>query len=165
MLNAEFGPIPGAIDRAFHTHVDILGTAGGAMGALIIANVWRSYPFAFILFLAALQGIPEEVYEAARLDGADRWQQLHAVVLPHLSRTLAIVVILMSFQFITLVTLSLILTGGGPNGATDVLPLRIWRQAFEYYRFGSASAAGVVLFALNLVLSVVYIRRFVMREN
>lgn len=164
MLNAEFGPVTALWNRLFHTHLDILGNGAGAMGALIIANTWRSYPFAFVLFLAALSGISSDVYEAAALDGAGRWQQLRHIVVPHLARTISVVTILMSFQFLTLVTLSLILTGGGPNGATNVLPLRIYRQAFEYFNFGPASAAGVVLFLLNLLLTVVYIRRFVIRE-
>lgn len=161
MLNAEFGPIPAMLGSILHTRVDILGTSNGAMTALIVANVWRSYPFAFILFLAALQGVPEEIYEAAQIDGASRFEQLRHIVLPHLMGTIMVVMILMSFQFLTLVTLSLILTGGGPNGTTYVLPLRIWRQAFEYYNFGTASAAGVVLFLLNMILSAIYLRRFV----
>lgn len=164
MLDADFGPLPALLKAWFGIAAAPLANESSAMVALVLANVWHAYPFAFILFLAALQSIPSELYEAASLDGATRRQLTRYIVLPLMARTAAVVLILLTFQFFTAVTLPLILTGGGPNEATYVLALRIWREAFTYYNFGHSTATGVVVFALNLLLSGVYIRSFVLKE-
>lgn len=164
LLDANFGPLTHFVHAAFGVTVAPLGSESGAMAALIFANVWRSYPFALVLMLAALQSIPSEMYEAARIDGANRWQEFRYISLPMAGRTCAVVLILLTFEYLTLVTLPFILTSGGPNEATFVLSLRIWREAFTNYHFGFSAATGVVVFLLNLTLAIVYVRYFVMRE-
>lgn len=165
LLDANFGPITHFVQATFGWTVAPLGDETGAMAAMIMANVWRSYPFALVLILAALQSIPAELYEAARLDGASRWAELRHIALPMISRTVAVVLILLTFEYFTLVTLPFVLTSGGPNEATYVLSLRVWREAFTNYHFGFSAATGVVVFLLNLALSVFYIRHFVLRES
>jgi ABC-type sugar transport system permease subunit len=164
LLDANFGPIAHFVHATFGWAVAPLGNETGAMVSLIVANVWRSYPFALVLMLTALQSIPSEMYEAARIDGATRWQELRYISLPMAGRTCAVVLILLTFEYFTLVTLPLVLTSGGPNEATYVLSLRIWREAFTNYQFGFSAATGVVVLVLNLILAVFYIRHFALQE-
>lgn len=165
LLDPNFGPVPQFLHALFGWDVSLLSDETSAMVVLILANVWRSYPFAFILILAALQSVPDELYEAARLDGASRWTELRHVAIPLAGRTIIVVLILLTFQFFTQVTLPFIMTGGGPNEATYLLSLRVWREAFTNYHFGPSAATGVTVFLLNLVLSCVYIYYFIVRKD
>jgi len=164
LLDPNFGPIAHLTLSVFGWTVAPLGDETTAMMAMIMANVWRSYPFALVLILAALQSIPSELYEAARLDGASRWAEFRYIALPMAGRTIAVVLILLTFEYFALVTLPFVMTSGGPNEATYVLSLRIWREAFTNYHFGYSAATGVVVFLLNLALSVFYIRHFVLKD-
>lgn len=163
MLDPNFGPLAQMVRTALGLTVAPLADQTGAMVAMVIANVWGSYPFAMILVLAALQSIPQELYEAARIDGATKWDELRKITLPIIMRTMLVVLILLTLQFFTLVTLPFILTAGGPSEATYVLALRVWREAFTNYQVGFSAAVGVVVFLLNFVVSIVYIRYFVLR--
>lgn len=164
LLDANFGPIAHFLHAVFGLSAAPLADGTTAMMAMIAANAWRSYPFALVLLLAALQSIPTELYEAARMDGASRWHEFRHIALPMIGRTAAVVLILLTFEYFTLVTIPFILTGGGPNEATYVLSLRIWREAFTNYHFGFSAATGVVVFLLNLCLTAFYIRHFILRE-
>lgn len=164
LLDPNFGPIGHASMAALGSSFSPLGDEHGAMAAMVAANVWRSYPFALVLILAAIQAIPSELYEAARMDGASRWAELRYITLPVAARTITVVLILLSFEYFTLVTLPFILTSGGPNEATYVLSLRIWREAFTNYHFGFSAATGTVVFLLNLALAAFYIRYIVLKE-
>lgn len=136
--------------------VNFLG-ATTAMPTLIIINTWRSYPFVAILLLAGLQGIPGVLYEAAQIDGASPWKSFSHITLPLIAPTLMIVCIVRSLVFFNMVTLVFILTQGGPGGVTDILPMRLWREAFWNFHFGIASSLSVVIFAFNIVFSIAYI--------
>lgn len=165
LLDPNFGPISHFMYSLFGWKISLLSDETSAMVVLVLANVWRSYPFAFVLILAALQAVPDELYEAARLDGASGWMELRHIALPLAGRTVIVVLILLTFQFFTQVTLPFIMTGGGPNEATYLLSLRVWREAFTNYHFGTSAATGVVVFLLNLILSCVYIYYFIMRKD
>jgi ABC-type sugar transport system permease subunit len=165
LFDANFGPITHAVHAAFGWTTAPLASEPTAMAVMILANVWRSYPFALVLLLAALQSIPSELYEAARIDGATRWQEFRHIALPMAGRTATVILILLTFEYFTLVTLPFILTGGGPSEATYVLSLRIWREAFTNYHFGFSAAVGVVVFVLNLCLAAFYIRHFVLQGS
>lgn len=158
LVDPNFGPVTELVRAITGVPVSPLSSETGAMAMMVIANVWRSYPFALILLLAALQAIPGELYEAARVDGASRWQELRHIAVPIAGRTISVVMALLTFDYFTLVTLPFIMTGGGPNEATYVLSLRTWREAFTNYHFGYSAATGVVIFLLNLVLAVIYLR-------
>jgi ABC-type sugar transport system permease subunit len=164
LVDANFGPIPWLAGR-FGWHIAPLAGEISAMFVLIVANVWRSYPYALVLLLAAVQGVPTEFYEAARLDGATAWQEFKFILLPMIGRTVGVVGILLTFESLTNVTMPLIITDGGPNDATNVLALRILNEAFINYHFGAAAAIGVVLFLLNLGVAIYCIRQFVTREH
>lgn len=129
-----------------------------AIISVIVVDVWRGTPFIMLLLLAGLQSIPKDQYEAARMDGATAWQELRFVTLPNLryllvvASTLDIIYTIRHFDTIA------VMTGGGPTGATEVLPVLIYNTAFSENSFGRASAAGVVLLGIILIFSVFYLR-------
>jgi ABC-type sugar transport system permease subunit len=164
LVNPSFGPIPWLAAQV-GWHIAPLAGETSAMLVLVVANVWRSYPYALVLLLAAVQGVPSELYEAARLDGASAWQEVRFILLPFIRRSAGVVAILLTFESLTNVTIPLIITNGGPNDATNVLALRIVNAAFIDYHFGSAAAIGVVLFLLNLGVAIYCIRQFIAREH
>ncbi len=159
-LDPNFGPVSEFLKFAFGLYLSPLADQQLAMLALITANVWRSFPLALILLLAAVQSIPSDLYESARLDGATKFQEFRFVTLPPIRKTLIVVVIILTFETFGMVSLPMILTGGGPNEATYVLSLRVWRQAFAEYRFGFSAATGVFVFLVNLLLTIYYVRFF-----
>ncbi len=164
LVNPSFGPIPW-IAATFGWHFAPLSSPTTAMGVLVIANVWRSYPYALVLLLAAVQAVPTELYEAARLDGASAFQEMWFILLPYISRTIGVVTILITFESLTNVTLPLIISDGGPNNATNVYALRVLNEAFTNYHFGVAAAIGVIIFLLNLGIVISSIRNFIAREH
>lgn len=133
-----------------------------AMLALILIATWKGAGFQMIIWLAGLQGIPREMYEAAIVDGATRWQRFRFVTLPLLAPTtffLLITGVIGSFQVFTPV---FVLTKGGPLGSTDVAVYRIYQRAFVNFDFGYASALAWVLFAfifLATLVQLAYMRR------
>jgi ABC-type sugar transport system permease subunit len=152
------GPIAYLAGQLTQSRVDVLGDPGTAMLGVVAANVWRTFPFPMVLALAALQTVPEELYEAARIDGAGRWTSFQYVTFPMIQNTLLIATIILSVHCVNLIELPLVLTGGGPVNATEVLGLRVYREAFVLQNFGFGSAIAMVMFAINVVLSLGYIR-------
>jgi ABC-type sugar transport system permease subunit len=128
------------------------------MPALIMANVWHSYPLVMIFVLAALQTVPAELYEAARIDGAGAWQRFRMITLPLVMNTTIVVLVLTTLHTFNNVTMVFIMTGGGPVGTTETLALRVFLEEFKYFHTGIAAAAAVVIFSLNMVFSLAYIR-------
>lgn len=126
-----------------------------AMPALILMSTWKGLGFNMVLFLAGLQGIPNEYYEAARIDGAGAWACFRHITLPLLAPTtffILVTSIIGSFQVFDQV---FIMTSGGPMQATDVVVFNLYRHAFEFFHFGYASAIAYVLFAVILILTLI----------
>ncbi len=131
-----------------------------AMPAAIVANVWWGTSFSLLLFEAALKSIPGEYYEAGRVDGGSTLYLFRHITLPSLKY-----VTFLDLVYITLFTINtfgivFVLTFGGPAHETEVLGLFMWKQAFRDYDLGYGSAISVVLFAINIVLTVGYLRLF-----
>ena len=152
------GPLAYVLGQLAGTRVDILGDPSTAMTGVIVANVWRTFPYAMILTLAALQTIPEELYEAARIDGAGRWNLFRFVTFPVIQNTFLIATIILTIHNFNMIELPLLLTGGGPVNRTEVLGLRVYREAFTLFRFGFGSAIAMVMFVVNIAVSLVYIK-------
>lgn len=129
-----------------------------AMPAIVIATVWWSIGFAMILFLAGLQEVPDELYEAARIDGAGGWVILRSITLPAIRRTTTLVVVLEIILHFQVFGQSHLITQGGPNDATQVLVRYIYQTAFRNSDLGYASTLSVFLFAVMLVFSLVQMR-------
>lgn len=129
-----------------------------ALPAIMIVQIWKMSGYYMIIFLAGLQGIPTQLYEAAKIDGANKLQLFFNITLPMLSPTTFLVMILLvinSFQVFDLVS---IMTEGGPGRATNVLVYRIYQEGFKYNHFGYASAEAYFLFAIILVVTIIQFR-------
>jgi multiple sugar transport system permease protein len=124
-----------------------------AMIAIIAATVWWTVGFNFLLYLAALQAIPEHLYEAAAIDGAGAWRRLFSITIPQLGRTTWLVLALQILASLKVFDQIYLLTGGGPNGATRSILLYIYDTGFVNYRLGYASAISYIFFALIVILS------------
>ncbi|GAB3236016.1 sugar ABC transporter permease [Glycomyces halotolerans] len=135
-----------------------------AMWSVVMTTVWWTIGFNFLLFLAALQTIPKDVYEASSMDGANWWQQLWRITLPLLKRTVALVLVLQMIASLRIFDQMYLMTGGGPNRATEVAIHYIYISGFEGYRIGYASALSYVLFVLIMIVSIVQFRLFSRKE-
>lgn len=129
-----------------------------SMVIMIFAVVWRGVPLSIILQLGGLQTIAKELYEAAAIDGASRWQQLRYITVPSLKPILLINVIMATSGTLNHVDIPLALTGGGPGRATEVLALSIYKQGFQVLDAAYASTIATVILLINLVLTIVYLR-------
>lgn len=129
-----------------------------AMPAVIITSVWRDMGYYMVLYLAGLQTIPVEYYEAAAVDGATRWQQFRHVTLPGLRPTTFFVLIMLTISSFKVFDLVFVMTEGGPGRATLVLSQLIYREGIFEGRFGYSSAIALVLFLLVLAATVVQFR-------
>ncbi|CAN7389504.1 sugar ABC transporter permease [Microbacterium sp. LjRoot45] len=156
LVNPDYGPL-GLGDLPFG-RVDFLADPALAMILLIVVNVWISYPLATILCLAALQTIPEELREAAEVDGAGPFRRFMQVTLPLMKPTLFVVAIQLTLLYFNMVTLVYTLTGGGPLDGTNLLSLAAFKQSFEFFNLGLGAAYSVVLFAFNILFGAAYIR-------
>jgi multiple sugar transport system permease protein len=164
MLDASYGVVNAVLRDLGLISTDIAWfvDARTAMGAVIAPTVWKSFPFFTITILAALQSIPESLYEAARVDGATAWQQFRFVTWPGIQGPALLAVLLnglWTFREFDIIYAS---TRGGPAGATETLGILVYREAFESFRFGTAAAIGVLMLAtaaIAVVLSMRVLRR------
>lgn len=136
-----------------------------AMAAVVMTTVWWTVGFNFLLYLAAIQSIQPEVYEAAGIDGANWWQQLWGITLPLLKKTTGLVIVLQLIASLRIFDQMYLMTGGGPNRATEVSIHYIYIAGFEGFRIGYASALSYVLFVLILIVSIVQFRIFSREED
>ncbi len=140
-------------------HVKWLEDQQLAFLAVVVVSVWVLYPVATTMLLAGLQGIGDELYEAARMDGASRWQQFRYVTLPGLAPVnLVLVLLLVLLGFTRVVTIIYVMTGGGPGRATETLPLQTYLEAFKYHELGYASAVGTTVLILAAGFAMVYFK-------
>ncbi len=131
-----------------------------AMVSLCIVSVWRSVPFATVILLAAMQGVPESVYEAAKIDGAGEIRQFAFITVPLIRGAMSFVVVISIIHAFQAFDMVYVLNGpnGGPESATYVLGIMLFQHAFSFLEFGYASALAWVMFAILLVLTVVQLR-------
>jgi multiple sugar transport system permease protein len=136
-----------------------------AMGAVIVANLWRGFPFISLILLAGLQAIPISLYEAASVDGATTLQRFRHVTLPSLKRVLLIAGTLDVINTIKYFDLIWVMTGGGPANRTEVFATLIYRVAFQFFRRERAAALAVVMFVVIAAFSFFYVRLTVRGES
>lgn len=131
-----------------------------AMVSLCVVSVWRSVPFATVVLLAAMQGIPETVYEAARIDGAGEIRQFVSITVPLVRGAVSFVVVISIIHAFQAFDLVYVLTGanGGPETGTYVLGIMLFQHAFSFLEFGYASALAWVMFTILLTLTVLQLR-------
>jgi multiple sugar transport system permease protein len=153
MFNYDFGLINQAIGLLGFAAQDWLGTPQTALASVVVVDIWHWTPFCFLLFLAGLESLPQDVYEAARIDGASIWQELRYVTLPLMLPTIVV-----TFAFRLMVAFKVfdevyLLTGGGPGTATEVLSFTIYQRFFTENRVGNGAAMSVaVIFLVSVLL-------------
>lgn len=125
-----------------------------ALFAVIIVSIWRGMGYYMILYLAGLQGIPRELYEAASMDGASKIRQFFSVTIPSLRPTTFFVTVMLVINCFKVFDLIQVMTDGGPGRSTNVLVYQIYKEAFVKFNFGYASAISMVLFAIVLIVTV-----------
>lgn len=156
LLNPDYGPL--GLGSLGGSRVDVLADPVLAMVALVLVNVWLSYPLATILTLAALQGVPAELHEAAEVDGASAFRRFRSVTLPMIMPTVFVVAIMLTLLYFNMVTLVLTFTGGGPFNATLLVSLEAYQQSFSFFNLGLGAAYSVILFVFNVVFGLAYIK-------
>ncbi|MBV9674391.1 MAG: sugar ABC transporter permease, partial [Verrucomicrobia bacterium] len=132
---------------------DWLGSPGLALYALIVVDIWKWFGLHMVLFLAGLQNIPLQLYEAARIDGASSWQSFFRITLPLMLPVFAFNIVLAASGAFNVFDLVYVMTQGGPVDATNVAMTNIYREAFQFYHFGYSSALSVVQLIIVTIVS------------
>lgn len=155
LFHPTMGPINQFLQNFISTVPGWTSSSQWAMPAIIIVSVWRNMGYYMILYLAGLQGIPRELYEASSMDGAGKWRQFLNVTVPSLRPTTFFVMIMLTINSFKVFDLVQVMTEGGPGRSTNVLVYQIYNEAFVNFRFGYASAISFVLFIIVLTITVV----------
>lgn len=150
-----FDPNIGLLNQMLHLHLNWLYDSKLAMPALIVVSVWKLIGYNMIIFLSSLSAISQSLFEAAKIDGANSFQIFKNVTIPMLSPTIFFVVIITAISSFQVFDLIYLMTQGGPFDSTNVLVYAIYKNAFEYFNVGKASAIAYVLFVIILVLTLI----------
>lgn len=142
-----------------------LGSIQYAMVWIIIITVWKAFPFFFMLVYAAFMTVPNELYESAEIDGASNITKFWRITFPMISQTVMTLTMLDIIWLLRQYEIIALTTGGGPLGLTTTLTISIYRTAFEKFKFGLASSQGVVVLIIASIISFIYIRLYVRREE
>jgi multiple sugar transport system permease protein len=158
LLNTRYGLLNYALGGLGIDPIDWLGDPHWAMPAIILFAVWKNFGYNMIIFLAGLQSIPEELYEAARIDGASVWRQFASVTLPMLSPVVMLVGILTIAGYFQLFAEPYVMTQGGPLQSTVSVLYFMYEEGFKWWNLGSASAVAFVLFLLIFAVTALQLR-------
>jgi len=130
-----------------------LGDPTLAFYVLVFVHIWKDFGLSMFIFIAGLEAIPDELFDAAKVDGASPWDVIWCIILPLLRETTTTVIVLITIVCFKLFDLVVVMTGGGPFFATEVLSVRMYFQAFRHSRMGYGSAYAVVLFLITFIVS------------
>jgi multiple sugar transport system permease protein len=131
-----------------------------ALAGIMVAEVWKTTPFAALIILAGLQSIPDDLYEAASVDGATSWQKFRHVTLPLLKPALLLALLFRTIDSLRVFDLVYVMTQGGPADATNVLQFYGYKKTFGEGMIGYGSAIAVTVFSMSLILALAYLRAF-----
>jgi ABC-type sugar transport system permease subunit len=159
ILNANYGILNAVLAQAgiIDGYVTWLGTPWRALHMILIVDVWKSIPFIAVLFIAGLSKIPPMLYRAARLDGANAWEQFRHITLPALKPTIGIAVILQTLWSLRVFELIFVLTKGAPADGTVLLNYFAYRTTFDFLDLGYGAAVANVIFAASFLLAALYL--------
>lgn len=138
--------------------VGFFGSGPGAFAVLVFINSWRWFPLTAVILLAGMQGIPEELYEAAAVDGASGWQRFRKITMPALQPVLYVLGLVGTLWSVNVFDIIWLLTSGGPSSATTTLPVFIYDTAFKQYSLSRAAAASVLMGIVLLIFAVLFMR-------
>jgi ABC-type sugar transport system permease subunit len=156
--NPQYGVAPYLLKHVGVTMPDIITDPAAALLSVVVASAWASTPLVMVFVLAALQTVPSDLTEAARVDGASAWRRFWRITLPLVRNTTMMTLVLTSLHAFKTVETVLVMTGGGPNGATETMALRVFQEAFVLLRLGVGAAGAVLIFLLNLAFTVAFVR-------
>jgi ABC-type sugar transport system permease subunit len=162
IYNYNYGIVNAALDglRLGEWKQDWLGNPQLAFPCVVLVDLWKWTGFHVVIYLAGLQSIPGELYEAAAIDGAGLWQRFIRITVPLLKPFTAINVLLASLGALSVFDLVYVMTQGGPVKATNVVMIEVYNQAFQFNQFGYAAAMSAILLALIVVISLLVLRLF-----
>lgn len=160
LLDGSFGVVNALLRQAGWLTTDLAWFAdeNTALAAVIVPTVWKAYPFFALTLLAALQAIPASLYEAAQVDGASHWQRFRFITWPGIRASAMLAAILNTLWALREFDIVYLTTGGGPDRATETLAVRIYQEAFAFFRMGTASALGVLTMAMAALLVLMSMR-------
>jgi multiple sugar transport system permease protein len=160
MFDASYGVVNSMLRRVGLIVTDVAWFSGGdtALFAVILPTVWKCFPFFALTLLAALQSVPQALYEAARIDGAGRWQIFRYVTWPGIQGAAALAIVLQTLWVVKDFDLVFATTHGGPARATQTLSLLVYEEAFQFFRLGYASAIGVLMLFVCAALAYLAMR-------
>lgn len=158
MLDGSFGIVSHALQTAhlLAPNQSPLAVPDGAMASVVLANVWRGFPFVMISYWAALKAIPQELYEQAAVDGASAFRQFLHVTLPHLAAVTKVLIVLRLIWTVTFFDIIWLITKGGPAGATEHWPVWIYQETMGFFRFGYGAALALALGVALVVVIALY---------
>jgi multiple sugar transport system permease protein len=160
MLDGSIGVITHAVNKVGFGKVNWLETPSLAMLTVILVSVWTWTPFVTTCFLAALQTIPIDLVDAARVDGTAAWQRFIYITLPILKPILVIIILLRGIWMFNKFDVIWIMTKGGPLGATEHLPILTYQKTFQIYDIGGGTAVATISFLILFVIVIIYLRVF-----
>ena len=160
LLDGSFGVVNSLLRDAGWLNTDLAWFANEntALAAVIVPTVWKAYPFFALTLLASLQSIPASLYEAAQVDGATHWQRFRFITWPGIRASAMLATILNTLWALREFDIIYLTTGGGPDRATETLAVRIYQEAFAFFRMGTASALGVLTMAMAVMLVLLSMR-------
>lgn len=158
ILDGDMGLLNYALSRLGLEKINILSNKSSAVLATILVMAWRTVGYAMVMVLSGLKGLPASLLEAGAVDGANGRQIFWKIKVPMLKTPLLISFIVLTMSNFNNMTIPLVLTSGGPGNATNVISLMMYKMGFNYYQFGPACALALVVFALNIVLTAIYIK-------
>ncbi|MCL4377741.1 MAG: sugar ABC transporter permease [Actinobacteria bacterium] len=161
MFDAKFGVINDILLRLnlIKDYVPWLAQMNTSLLTVMIAYIWKVFPMIMIIILASLQGIPNEIYDAALIDGAGHWQTLRYIVLPLIKNAISITILFTVILAFNSFDLTYVMTGGGPVNSSEILGMYIFNLGFRHVNFGAASATGTLMFIVSLGLIIFYVKR------
>ena len=158
IFHTRYGFLNYALDTVGIGPIDWMGNPHWAMPAIIVLAVWKNFGYNMIIFLAALQSIPEDLYEAARIDGASPWQLFRHITLPSLQPVLLLVALLTMTGYFQLFAEPYVMTEGGPLQSTLSVLYFMYEEGFKWWNLGRSSAVAFLLFVLMFAVTVVQLR-------
>ena len=134
-----------------------LGSPDSALNAVMFADIWKNYPLVTLLVLAALQSIPEDLFEAARLDGASAWRRFRAITFPAIVAPLGVALVLRTIDAFKIFDIIYVMTRGGPVDSTKTLSFFVYQESFSYLRAGSGAAYAILMTLMCALLITLYL--------
>jgi multiple sugar transport system permease protein len=158
LYHPRFGILNRALETMGFPSIDWLGNPKLAMFAIILLSVWKQFGYTMIIFIAGLQNIPDELYEAARIDGAGAWRQFRHVTVPMLGPTFLFVGVVTAIGQLQIFAEPYVMTRGGPLNRTLTMVMLMYEQGFKFWRMGYAAAVAFVLFLIIGAATVLQMR-------